>query len=332
MNRHFRIRLPMARLAALGLAAAATAAQAALPDTITINGERVFPESMTSSRDGSVFFGSIGNHMVYRAAPGSATAEPWVKPGTDGLQATFGVFADDRSDTLYVCSNGAFGPPRPGSSPAPTSLYLFDLETGATKAHYPFPTPGAFCNDIATTPDGTAYATDTNNMLVVRLTKGGDGLEVWAGADGSLGPKGGVLDGVSVLGGRLIVNELAASKLFSIPIGRDGAAGRPVEITLDRPISRPDGMRSFGRHSVLIIEGGDGGKLERVDFDGDSGKVTLIRRGYPDGPVAVTVVGTTAYVVQSQLAAMMRRPGAGAPATPLKPFTATAVEVGRPPR
>jgi len=315
----------------IGSVLAAAAAQAAGPAAVMIQGERVFPESMTSSADGALIFGSIGNKMVYRAPPGSDTAVPWIQPGTDGLQSTFGVFADNKSKTLYVCSNGAFGPPPPPGtpSPSPATLYAFDLKTGASKGHYPFPSAGALCNDIAVGGDGTAYATDTNNMQIVRLKKGATALEVWAGT-GAFGARGGVLDGISVLGDRVIANTLATSKLFSVPIRQDGSAGPVTEITLDRPISRPDGMRSFGKSEVLIIEGGDGGKLERVAFDGNSGKVTLIKQGYPDGPVAVTLVGTTAYVVEGQLGAMMRRPGSSAPAPELKPFKATAVEVGKP--
>ena len=52
--------------------------------------------------------------------------------------------------------------------------------------------------------------------------------------------------------------------------------------------------------------------------------------GYPDGPVAVTVVGTTAYVLEGQLAAFMRGPNAPATPPPTKPFKATAVQVGKP--
>jgi hypothetical protein len=81
---------------------------------------------------------------------------------------------------------------------------------------------------------------------------------------------------------------------------------------------------------VLIVEGGEGGKLEKVTFEGNHGKVELIKQGYPDGPVAVTLVGTTAYVCEGQLGAMMRRPGSSAPAPEAKPFKATAVEVGKP--
>jgi sugar lactone lactonase YvrE len=325
---------------AAGVIAAAVAGCASMapslpppPAQVVIDGERVFPESMASAADGSLFFGSIGNKMIYRAAPGSDKAVAFVQPGTDGLQSTFGVFADSKSGTLYACSN-AFGGAPGGPPPPPASVYAFDLKTGASKGHYAFATKGGFCNDMATLPDGTLYATDTNNMEVEVLKKGATALAVWAGADGSLGKKGGVIDGISVLGHRIIVNELAVSKLFSIDIGKDGAPGTPVEIKLDRPISRPDGMRTFGKSAVLIIEGGDGGKLEKVTFDGNNGKVELIKQGYPDGPVAVAVVGTTAYVCESQMSAMgggRGRPGAPAAAPPApKPFKATAVEVGKP--
>src|SRR6185437_16299033 len=132
--------------------------------------------SMTSTAAGAVIFGSIGQHAVYRAAPGSAHADVWIVPNTDGLLSTFGVFSDPKSNTLWVCSaTSPFGPPKPPGSPPPppSNLYAFDLHSGAHKAHYQFPTPGSFCNDIAVDAAGNTYATDTNNMEVVRLKKGG---------------------------------------------------------------------------------------------------------------------------------------------------------------
>jgi hypothetical protein len=315
------------RLALASLVGAAAVAQAAAPPAeIIINGDKIFPESMTSSPDGAVIFGSIGQHAIYRAAPGSATADVWIAANTEGLSSVFGVFSDPKSNTLWACSGTpAFGPPRPGAPPpAPSNLYAFDLKTGAHKAHYPFPTPGSFCNDIAVDAAGNTYATDTNNMEVVRLKKGAQQLEVWAG-NGGFGPKGGVLDGISVLGKRVLVNTLGTSKVFSVPIESDGKSGTITELTLDRPISRPDGMRSFGKDKLLIIEGGNGGLLSKITLSGNNGKVETIKQGYPDGPVAVTVVGTTAYVVESQFAAMR-----GGPDAKTKPFHATAVEVGKP--
>jgi sugar lactone lactonase YvrE len=322
--------LLLAAMSALSMALGALpniAAAGALPATLTIPGEKIFPESLTSSSDGSVIIGSIGQKQIYRASPGSATAEVWIPAGTDGLNSILGVFADNKSNTLYACSN-VIGPP--GAGPAVNAtLYTFDLKTGKPKGHYVFPTGKGVCNDIAVDADGNTYATDTNNMEIVRLKKAGTALEVWAG-NGAFGPKGGVLDGISVLGKRVVANTLATSKLFSVPIEADGKAGTAVEVKLDREISRPDGMRSFGKSDVLIVEGGNGGRLSRIALSGNTGKVTTVKEGYPDGPVAVTVVGTTAYVLEGQIMAMMRRPGDNTPPPEPKPFKASAVEVGKP--
>ncbi|HYP79510.1 MAG TPA: hypothetical protein VEQ17_04425 [Steroidobacteraceae bacterium] len=304
---------------------------AAPPAEIVIPGERITPESLTSTADGHVIIGSIGAGTIWRAAPGAGTAEAWIQRGTDGMQGVFGVFADDSTGTLYACS-GSFGaPPAAGAPPPPPStLHTFDLATGAPKGKYPLPDAGGFCNDIAVDAAGNVYITDTNNMRVDRLAKGGTKLETWAGKDGSLGAKGGVLDGISVLGDRVLVNALMTSKLFAVPIAADGAAGKAVEIKTDRTVERPDGMRSFGASDLLVVEGGGSGRLARVTITGDTGKVVTVKEGFPDGPVAVTVVGTTAYVLEGQLGLLLNPPKPGETPPPSKPYKATAVEVGAP--
>ena len=311
--------------------AAAAPPPAPPPAEIVIPGEGITPESLTSTADGHVIIGSVGARTIWRAAPAAATAEAWIQPGTDGMQGVFGVFADDSTGTLYACS-GSFGaPPAAGSPPPPPStLHTFDLATGAPKGKYPLPDAGGFCNDIAVDAAGNVYITDTNNMLVDRLAKGGTKLETWAGKDGSLGAKGGVLDGIAVLGDRVVVNALVASKLYAVPIGADGVAGKAVEIKTDRTVERPDGMRSFGGTDLLVAEGGGQGRLSRVTITGDTGKVATLKEGFPDGPVAVTVVGTTAYVLEGQLALMMNPPKPGETPPAAKPYKATAVEVGKP--
>src|SRR5262245_49032729 len=309
-----------AQVALIVATAAASAAYAAAPAAITIPGERLFTESLTSTKDGSVIVGSVMGRTIFRTKPGAASAETWIQPGTEGLAGVFGVFADEKSNTLWACS-GTFGGPPGGNAapPPPSALYAFDLKTGAHKGHYTMPTPGGFCNDIALDKDGNAYASDTNNMQVVVLKKGAKELAVWSAPD-AYGPKGGVLDGIAVLGDRVLVNTLATSKIFATPIGKDGKAGATVEVKLDTPVERPDGMRSFGKNSLLVAEGG-GGKLSKVVIDGDSGKRTVLKDGLTNGLVAVTVVGTTAYGLESGI--RMGPPGAGGGAPP-KPGTATA--------
>ncbi len=316
-------------LCAVVAALALTAAHAARPLQITVLGERIFPKSLTSAADGSVIIGSIDQRAIYRARPGAAVAKRWIAPGTDGMQSIFGVLADDKSQTLWACSN-PFGPPGE-APPPPAALYAFDLRRGTSRGHYAFPTPDALCNDIAVGADGSVYATDTNNMEIVRLARGAARLEVWAG-HGEFGPPYGLLDGITIVGRRVLVNTLVTSRILSVPIEPDGMAGPVAEVKLDHALAHPDGMRRFGRDSLLVAQGGEGGLLSRVVLSGNRATVTVIKEGIPDGPVAVTVVGTTAYVLEGQLGKLMHPPVPRGwdPIMRLNPFRATAVEVGRP--
>jgi sugar lactone lactonase YvrE len=319
-----------AGLAILGIAAAVSQALAAGPAEIVIPGERISPESMTSTRDGTVYIGSIGTGQIFRAKAGAATAEPFIKPKTNDIGAVFGVFADEKANTLYACSGTpAFGPPQAGAPPPPPSaLYAFDLKSGAPKGKWTMPTAGAFCNDIAVGSDGSAYATDTQNMQIARLKRGAQALEVWAGADGAFGPSGGVLDGISVLGDTVLVNALRTNKIFAVRIGKDGKAGKVNEVKLDSGVEGPDGMRSLGSNTLLVAEGGGGGKVGKIVLNRDNteGKHTVLKSGFPDGPVAVTMVDGDVYVLEGQLAAMFAPPGS--PPPPAKPYKAT--RVGKP--
>jgi sugar lactone lactonase YvrE len=301
--------------------AEAPVAAAALPAKILIPGTGIIPESLTSGSDGSVYIGSIGARQIYRAAPGADTAEVFIPAGTSDMQGIFGVLADEASGTLYACS-GNMGPPAAGATPVPSALYAFDLKTGTYKAHYPLPTAGGACNDIAVDAAGNAYVTDTANMLVATLKKNGSQLEVWAGEGGKFGPTGSVLDGIAVLGDRVVANALITGKLFAVPIGADGKAGPVTEIVLDKSLERPDGMRSHGGSVLLVADGGGAGRLSLVTLDGDKGTNVTVQEGFPDGIAAVTVVGDTAYVVEPQFASLRAEPG-----TPAKPFNATAVKL-----
>jgi glucose/arabinose dehydrogenase/mono/diheme cytochrome c family protein len=293
------------------------------PAEITIAGDRIFPESLTSTSDGRVIIGSIGTRSIFSAKPGASTAEPWIAADGEAGLGVFGVFADEENGILWACFSSPRGSRDP--SPTPSTLKAFDLQSGALKSHYMLPTPGAFCNDIAVGDDGTPYISDTANMEVDRLTPSRNHLEVWVG-NGAFGQKGGVLDGISVLGNRLYVNTLATSKLFAVPIGSDGKPGVVSEVKMDRPMDRPDGMRKFGDSSMLVVEGGGAGRLSLIEVNGDSGHVTTLKEGYPDGVVSVAVVGDTAYVLEGQLKLLF----GSDPQAQVKPFHATAVHLSRP--
>ncbi len=293
-------------------------ADMATPVDISIPGTGIFPESLTSSADGTVYVGSIGKARIYRVAPGKSVAEPFIAPGTGGINQIFGVFADDSTGTLWACSNVISGGQLGGAS-GPSALHSFDLKSGAPRASYPFPA-GGFCNDIAVGANGDVYASDTNGMQVLRLPKGGAALEPWS-PKGAFGPSGGAVDGIAVVGGRVIVGTLLSSKLFAVEVGADGAAGQVTELKLSAPVTRPDGIRSWGKQ-LLSTDGT--GKIQQVTIDGDMATVTTLKDGL-DGVVAVTVVGNTGYALEGQLGIMMAQPGTTAPAE--QPYRAVAFKL-----
>lgn len=129
---------------------AASGTQGAAPAEVKIPGEKIYPESITSTADGRVIIGSIGARTIYVVKPGAASAEPWIQPDNETELGVLGVFADEKANTLWACFSSIH-------DAAPSVLKAFDLKAGALKERYPLPAERAFCNDIAVGDDGTAY-------------------------------------------------------------------------------------------------------------------------------------------------------------------------------
>ncbi|WP_213773744.1 hypothetical protein [Bradyrhizobium sp. dw_78] len=280
--------------------------------------DRSFPESLTSTGDGTIYAGSFNNGGVLKVRPGGQ-AEEFIKPGMAGSRSTLGVLADESSGTLYVCSNdlSGLGVAGPGDARG-AGLKTFDLKTGAPKESFALPDPKSFCNDIAVGSDGTAYITDSFTPNVYSLKPGTKALEVWA-TDPALTPaKEGVgLDGIAIgSDGNLYVTTYIPAKLFRIAV-KDGKAGAVTELTPSRPLDHADAMRTF-RDGLLLIEGN--GKLDKVSVKGDEATIETIKDGFAE-PVSVTQIGGTAWIAEGKLSYIVgdnkgRDPG---------PFTLKAV-------
>ncbi len=284
---------------AVGMVASVSAAGAA-PAEIAIPGERAFPENLTSTGDGTLYVGSMAEGGVMRAAPGAASAEPWIAPGAGGSRSTFGMLADEGTGTFWVCSNdvSAWGIPGPGDAKG-SWLKSFDLKTGAPKGGAALPGQNAACNDVTKGPDGGIYVTDVVNSQVLKLKPAGDGFDVWATDDRfAPPPNGGGLDGLAFgSDGNLYVNTFSKGDLFRIEV-KGGAAGSITPLKTSRPLLFPDGMQAFGSDTFLMAEGG--GTLDRVTIEGDTARIETLKDGLL-GPVGVTRVGDTAWVAEGQL-------------------------------
>lgn len=278
--------------AALARHVGITAPAGPLPD-IVMDGTELYPESMSSAPDGTVYIGSMKG-IVFRAKPGSDKATAWIRPTpANGLLTLLGVLVDAPTHTLWLCSApGALrSPPVTGT----TSLMSFDLRTGRRTGHYPFPAPAGVCNDISVAPNGDVYASDTPNGRILRLAKGGRSLTIFA-EDARL--KG--IDGL-VFGGNgvLYVNNVSRNQLLIVDIRTDGTAGPITELALSQPVAGPDGFRFIGGNRFLLAEG-NAGRIDLVTIHGDRAQIQVLRGGF-QSPPGVTRVGNTAYALEGKI-------------------------------
>ncbi|MFE6839162.1 SMP-30/gluconolactonase/LRE family protein [Streptomyces sp. NPDC057705] len=152
--------LTTALAAALTVGAApAQATDGRISTAFALPGAKVYPEGIaTDPRTRTVYVGSYADGTVYRARPGRPEAEVFLPAGTDGRHTANGLRVDARG-RLWVTDSTA-------------GVAVYDTATGARIAHFEVAagTTARFVNDLAVTPDGTAYLTDSLRGVVYRAT------------------------------------------------------------------------------------------------------------------------------------------------------------------
>ncbi len=309
---------------AVGCALAfATQAMADELKPIEIPGDQAYPESMSAASDGTIYISSIASGGVARVKPGASKAEMWIKPGAFDTRNTFGVLVDEKTNTLWVCSNdiSAMGIPGPSSIPG-AHLKGFDLATGEGKFSAAFPGNAHVCNDMVIAPDGTMYVTNTAAPQILRLKPGAKDLEIWLENDLLVPKNGAGLDGIAFgSDGNLYVNTYGGNEFFRITL-KDGAPGAVTKLETSRPIKNPDALRQLTGNTFLMAEGG--GTVDRVTVNGDKVDIETLKDGL-NGPTSVAKVGNTIWVGEGQLGHLFAAKQSGPPTLP---FQAVPISLG----
>ena len=286
------------QLAAFALFLTGSCALAA-PGSIDLPGPTVYPESLSSSKDGTLYVGDLADGGVLRIRPNGAP-EKWIKPGAFGSASVLGVLVDEPSNTLWICSNdlSSMGLKVPGAATG-SALIGFDLKTGTGKVRAAFPGEHNLCNDMAIGADGSAYVTNSDAPQILRLSPGGKQLEVWF-SDSSLqpAPNGTGLDGIAFgSDGNLYVNRFDAADLYRIDV-KGGKAGKLTKLNPSRKLELTDAIRPLGQGVFLLIEGA--GRLDTMTIKGNDAAIATLKDGYVT-PTGVTPVGDVAWVSEGQL-------------------------------
>jgi sugar lactone lactonase YvrE len=271
----------------------------AAPASIDLPGSRAYPESLSSSKDGTLYVGNAAEGGVLRIRP-QGRPEQWIKPGSFGSASTLGILVDEGSNTLWVCSNdlSSTGQNVPGGGPG-SALLGFDLKTGSGKVRAAFDGEHNFCNDMAVGGDGSVYTTNSDAPQILKLPPHGKKLQVWFTEPAMQPAPGGYgLDGIAFgSDGNLYVNLFDAADLYRIEV-KDGKAGKLTRLKPSRKLALTDALRPLRPGVFLLIEGA--GRLDTMTVKGDDVLIATLEDGYVS-PTGVTPVGDIAWVSEGQL-------------------------------
>ncbi|MBT2471139.1 superoxide dismutase [Streptomyces sp. ISL-66] len=139
-------------------ASPARAAAVRISTAFDLPSAKAFPEGIAADpRTGMVYVGSYTDGTVYRARSGARTAEVFLPSGTDGRHTANGLRVDAHG-RLWVTDSTS-------------GVSVYDTRSGSRLAHFEIPgNDPRFLNDLAITPDGTAYLTDSVRAVVYRVT------------------------------------------------------------------------------------------------------------------------------------------------------------------
>jgi mono/diheme cytochrome c family protein len=288
-------------------AGASDAATLPVPEGATaemvVLGERIYHGQV----GGATCTGCHGSDATGSPLGPNLTTNRWF--WSDGTNA--GIAATIRVGVMHPKNYRAPMPPMGGAQLTAEQVsavadYVWALSqpaAAATGARVPaelaIPGEKVFPESITSAADGRMFIGSIVKREIFAVKPGEAAARPWIDADGN--------------------TALGVYGVF--PIGADGKSGAISAVTLNRPIQAPDGMRSFGKEGMLLVESGGKGRLSLLEVQGSTGQVTTLKEGFPEGPVSVAVVGTSAYVLEGQLDALF---GPAQPNRALKPFHATA--------
>jgi sugar lactone lactonase YvrE len=156
-----------------------TMQEASGAERYVLPGEQVFPEGVAYRSDtGDFYVGSTADGTVYRGnvEGGSKEAEVFLEPESDGRTTAIGMEVDEEG-RLFI-AGGETG-----------RIFVYDTESADQIRRLDTPDAEAtFLNDVAVTPDGNAYFTDSIRPILFRVTSTGGGAgeaEPWLNFEGT---------------------------------------------------------------------------------------------------------------------------------------------------
>ncbi|MFX0579867.1 SMP-30/gluconolactonase/LRE family protein [Nocardia nepalensis] len=289
-------------------------------------GDRTYPEGIAADpRTGDTYVGSYATGAIYRATPGAKRAEIFLPEGADGRKTANGLKVD-AAGRLWVIDSTA-------------GVAVYDTTSRALIARFDVTGAGPrLVNDLAITPDGTAYVTDSLRPVVYRITPDqvtdaaahGGRADLTTQFDlstviGAHAPDAFTLNGiVSDDSGRyLLIVDMNAGELYRVATAMNSPDPIRKVIMRGADLKHGDGMELHG--NTLWAAQNTSNTITRWKITDDGASVEL-ERTFTDASLSIptTLIRSNdrTLVVSSQF----DKGGPMGPGTPATPFAVLAVD------
>jgi sugar lactone lactonase YvrE len=224
-----------------------TMQEASGAERYVLPGEQVFPEGVAYRSDtGEFYVGSTTDGTVFRGNVEGSPKEAvvFLEPGSDGRTTAIGMEVSE--DGRLFIAGGDTG-----------RIFVYDTESADLVRRLDTPdTEATFLNDVAVTPDGDAYVTDSMRPVLFRVTSTADGVgdaEPWLNFEETPAEyeEGFNFNGIDATedGRYLVAVQSNTGELFRIDTG----SKEVVEIDLGgKTLTNGDGLLLDG-HTVYVV-------------------------------------------------------------------------------
>jgi len=223
-----------------------------------------FPEGIAATRGGRLFVGSVRTGAIYMVPAGSDQYEIF---SSELRPSTIGMTVSRDNQTLWLCSTDTVN-----ATGLVIGLGISDRARVGTH-ELPVSDAGSFCNDLAMSPDGALWITESFGGRIFRIAPENlsvdNSAEVWLEDEQLARPMPGQfgVNGITILGDTLYVVVTDPGALFGIDMTLENPTGNDLrEVDLfDRngdqiTLARPDGITAIpdSNTDILIVENGLG--------------------------------------------------------------------------
>ena len=269
------------------------APQGPAAERVQLPGATFYPEGLSFDHDGNMYVSSILTGALAKVPAGSDAAIELV-PGNRLGASLVASAMSRRGDLLWLCL-GTYGTDVP---PAVIGI----LTDGTEVVRHLFPKQadgrtGGLCNEITEDGQGNIYASDSFGARILKIPADkrttANSAAVWASSP-DLGAQMFGVNGIAWDGKQSILAvNTETGKLFRVGLA-DAAL---TQVTLERNLAGPDGIRRISDTRAVVVEQG-AGRVSSIDLA--TGKITSLKEDLRT-PTSLDVIGDEAWVSEGQL-------------------------------